>query len=311
MKRSKFWFRVGIVTTVIFILIIVGIFVERFNETPKQNSKADQQTISKQDSSKKKEEVTYPLKVTFVKEPSLDVLSAYLVDAESNKILYSKKPDATFFPASTTKLMTVLVALDYYKPGEIIEVPKIFVEGTKLGLVPKAQFSLEELVKAALIASANDAAEVIAQGGKINYEQFIDSMNKKAQHLGMKDTHFTNPTGLHDQNHYSTARDLVILAREAMKNKLISTVVSQKKATVASVDGTYTYKVVNTNELLGKLGVNGIKTGTTKEAGQVLIISSGSGKKHIIGTVLSSKDRFSDMKKLISYVFANYSWDVR
>lgn len=249
----------------------------------------------------------YPEKIFAVNSPILNADSAIAVDADSGVILFEKNSDKKAFPASTTKLMTALVALERYKPSDTLVVKIGAVEGNLSGLVPGEKISVSNLIYAALVPSGNDAAYALANG-EGDLEQFIDAMNKKAEMLSMTNTHFTNPAGLHNTNHYSTARDLAELGKVALQDPLITKVVGTPETVISNQERTLWHELKTTNQLLGLEGIDGIKTGFTEEALGALIVSSKKNGRNIITVVLRSEDRFTDTLNLLNYVFGAYRW---
>ncbi len=249
----------------------------------------------------------YPvIKTQFV--PKISATGAIIMDADSKVVLYSKNPDIRFSPASTTKLMTALTALDIFNPTDILTVKIASREGSIIGLVSGETLSLESLIYAMLLPSANDAAYTIAQNYPAGYEKFIDLMNSKAKDLELSSTHYGDPAGLMDSQNYTTPFDLARLASFAVSNPLIKDVVATKQKVITDTTGTYVYRVENLNELLGVDGVNGVKTGYTQEAGQVLVTSKVEKGKTIIIVIMGSENRFLDTQKLLDLVHDNLSF---
>lgn len=249
----------------------------------------------------------YPvIKTNFI--PKISALGAIIMDADSKIVLYSKNPDLRFSPASTTKLMTALTALDHFKPNDILTVRIASREGSIIGLFSGESLTLESLIYAMLLPSANDAAFTVAQNYPKGYERFIEQMNQKAKDLELLNTHYGDPAGLLDRQNYTTAFDLARLASFAVSNPLIKKVVATKEKIITDTSGTFIYRVENLNELLGVNGVNGVKTGYTEEAGEVLVTSKIEKGKTIIIVIMGSEDRFLDTGKLLDLVDNNLSF---
>jgi D-alanyl-D-alanine carboxypeptidase (penicillin-binding protein 5/6) len=213
-------------------------------------------------------------------------------------------------PASTTKLLTALVALDTYSLDDVVTVKNLMSDGQVMGLVPNEQITVENLLYGMLIYSGNDAGYALADYYPGGLDKFVEAMNIKAQKLHLTMSHFTNPVGFDDAAHKTTAEDLAMLATYALTNKTIAKMVAIPEITVSDVTHTYFHKLSNVNELLGKIpGVAGIKTGWTEEAGQNLITLIERNGRRVIIVVLHSTDRFGDTIKLINWTFANYRWD--
>ncbi|OGM05819.1 hypothetical protein A2125_01945 [Candidatus Woesebacteria bacterium GWB1_43_5] len=251
--------------------------------------------------------------------PVISAQAILVQDLDSGVSLYEKNPDILVLPASTTKIITSLVAMDYYQPKNVLTVSGVLVEGQKMGLVSGEKISVNDLLYGLLVYSANDAAEALAQnycdnnvtttGQNCGRNYFIDAMNKKAHELGLKNTKFTNPSGLDGNSHYSTARDLVIVSAEAMKNPFFAQIVATTEKVVKSMDNKIVHKLININELLGKVdGVLGVKTGWTEGARENLVTYVDRGGKKVMIALLGSQDRFGETEELINWIFDNYEW---
>lgn len=239
----------------------------------------------------------------------LSAKSAVVIDVDSGIILYQKYPNMRLLPASTTKIMTALIALENYKLDEILEVAGLKIDGNSVGLAAGEQITVENLLKGLLIGSGNDAAQVLAENFAGGMSGFVWAMNQKAVELKLENTHFTNPIGLDEEGHYSTAIDLAKLAVVALKNPTVSEIVSTPELEIADITGTKVHRLKNTNELVGKLdGVKGIKTGWTQNAGECLVALTERNQKRIISVILGSTNRFGETENLISWVFENFDW---
>ncbi|OGC65097.1 hypothetical protein A2326_04075 [candidate division WWE3 bacterium RIFOXYB2_FULL_41_6] len=244
--------------------------------------------------------------------PYVTSLSAIVADRRNDKILYSKNSGVILPPASTTKLMTAIVALDVYDLDETVKmVPECSsVESTKVFLWEGMSYYARDLINAMLVGSAGDAACVLARN-KVEYELFLRKMNDKASALGMKSTNFSNPIGLDGDNgeHVSTAEDLYLLAKAAIKDPFIRKAIRTQEYTLTSVNKEFRTKVQNTNKALWEVeGTLGIKTGTTEGAGEVLLYEYADLEKDLVIVVMASSDRFGDTYKLLDWVNEKYSW---
>jgi len=252
------------------------------------------------------EEAQLPIiKTEFV--PNISAQGAIIMDADSKVVLYSKNPDLRFSTASTAKIMTALTAVDYFKPEDILTVQNATDEGSVLGLTQGERFTFENLLYAMLLPSANDAALAISQnypGGEV---AFVEKMNAKAKFLNLYNTSYADPAGLVDAGDYTTPFDLARLASFAVKNPEIKKIVGTKEIVVSDTYGNV-FPLENLNKLLGVDGVNGVKTGFTGEAGEVLVTSKLEKGKTIIIVVMGSVDRFSDTEKLLDLVSNNLSY---
>src|SRR3989339_1171142 len=257
-------------------------------------------------------EKIYPLKFGTQPPPELSAISAGVFERRSGKVLFSQLPEEKLAPASTTKLMTALVALELYSPEEKVIVPYFCtnIDSTKAYLPADEQFLARELIYTMLIGSAGDAACSLATS-KVSYSEFVDKLRQKAAVLGMKNTNFVNPIGLDGFNgvHYSTVSDLYLLALASLSNETVQDAVKTQEFTVKSLTSDFTYTVTNTNRFLSEIpGTIGIKTGTTVGAGEVLIYGWQDKKRELVIIVMGSQDRFSDTRNLLNWVLDNYAW---
>ena len=243
------------------------------------------------------------------KYPVISAESAMAVDLNSGVYLYEKDPQRPLLPASTTKIITALVALDTYQLDQVLMVGNVDVIGQKMGLVTGEQITFRNLLDGLLVYSSNDAAEVLAQNFPSGREMFIYQMNNKAKEMGLKNTHFANPTGLDDATQFSTTKDLIVISKIAMRNPIFAEVVGTKEKIVKSIDGRFTHNLVNINKLLGNVeGVLGVKTGWTENARENLVTYIERGDKKIMIAVLGSQDRFGETKELIDWIFESFIW---
>lgn len=241
--------------------------------------------------------------------PVLSAQSVMSVDLVSGVTLYEKDPNKALLPASTTKIVTALVAIDTYGENQVLKVGKTSVEGQKMGLVTGEEIKFIDLLNGLLIYSANDAAEVLAQNYPSGRDGFITAMNKKIKDLGLNNTHFSNPTGLDNGEQYTTTRDLIMVSKLAMKNPVFAKIVGTKEKTVKSVDGKISHRLVNINKLLDDVpGVLGVKTGWTENARENLVSYIDRDNKKVMTVVLGSSDRFGETKELIEWIYQSYSW---
>lgn len=243
--------------------------------------------------------------------PVVSAQAVLAVDLGSRVSLYEKDADKKLLPASTTKIVTALVAMDYFYDDQVLEVGDIRVIGQKMGLIKGERIKVIDLLNGLLVYSANDAAEVLAQNYMDGRQSFIDSMNRKARELHLSSSNFANPTGLDGNGDeiYSSARDLTRVSEIAMKNPEFAKIVGTEKITVTSVDGKIVHRLTNVNELLGRVaGVSGVKTGWTENARENLVTYIERDGHQIMIAVLGSQDRFGETRELIDWIFANYEW---
>ncbi len=253
-----------------------------------------------------------PLKRPDGTKPQISAIAAVVYDVKSGKVLYSKNADEKLAPASTTKLMTALVALDTYDLNEKIKIPAdcTEIDSTKAWIPAGDEIKVRDALYAMLIGSAGDVACTLASV-KIPYNLFIEKMNNKAGDINMYSSHFVNPIGLDGfkGSHYSTANDLYKLAAFAISNETVRNIVSTKEYTIKSLNSAFSTTVYNTNSLLWQIPQSiGIKTGTTAGAGEVLIYGWRDDKKELIVVVMGSFDRFYDTRALLNWTLSNYVW---
>ncbi len=240
--------------------------------------------------------------------PDLSARSAVLIEACSGEILISKNSDQRMPMASTTKIMTALVALENGDISERIKISPsaVGIEGSSVYLCADEVLTLEELLYAMMLESANDAAAAIAIhiGGSI--EGFADMMNAKAREMGLCDTHFENPHGLDRETHYTTASELALIAREALKNDTFKTIVSTHKKTIPSSDSGVRL-LINHNKLLDRYdGAIGVKTGFTKKSGRCLVSAAERDGTTFIAVTIGAPDDWNDHAKLLDCGFEHY-----
>ncbi|MDO8515367.1 MAG: D-alanyl-D-alanine carboxypeptidase family protein, partial [bacterium] len=247
----------------------------------------------------------YPVKITNVMPPEITASAAAVFDFDSGVPLFQKAVNRRLKPASITKLMTALVALDVYQPEDIITITNLaLLPGeAKMGLKIGDQITVNNLLYGMLVPSGNDAAYVLAD----NYPGFINLMNLKAVKLNMTHTYFNNPAGRDELNHYTTVSDLGILARAALNNKLIAQIVKTNWTVVYDITGLKRYPLQNVNQLLVNYwGTIGIKTGYTQEANQCLVAAVSRRNQTLISIILGSADRFGESIQLLNWGFTNF-----
>ena len=240
--------------------------------------------------------------------PEISAKGAIIMDANSKIVLYSKNPNLRFSTASTAKLMTAVVGSQYFKMNDTLTVKTASVEGSALGLYQGETLSFENLLYAMLLPSANDAALAISQNYPGGKAAFVNKMNKMTKNFKLSNTHFGDPAGLFDREDYTTPFDLARLAAFSIQNKKIQSIVSTKEKVITDTTGGNVYYLNNLNQLLGIDGVNGIKTGYTQEAGQVLVTSKKEGEDTLIIVVMGSEDRFLDTRVLLEMIRDNVTY---
>lgn len=247
---------------------------------------------------------------------------AILIDADSKQILYDKSADKKLFPASTTKIMTMIIMFEAINNKKISFEDQVTTSkyaasmgGSQVYLEEGESMSLEDMFKSIAIASANDASVAVSEYIAGSTNKFVEMMNQKAKELNLKNTHFENVTGLHDNNHYTCPYDLAMMASYLIKiggDKLLS--VTSLYDSYIREDTKQSFWLVNTNKLL-KLyeGVDGLKTGYTKEAGYCLVTTAKRDGQRLVGVVMKEsepKTRNEEMCNLLDYGFNNYKREI-
>jgi len=247
---------------------------------------------------------------------------AILIDADSKQILYDKNADKKLFPASTTKIMTMIIMFEAINNKKISFDDQVTTSkyaasmgGSQVYLEEGENMSLEDMFKSIAIASANDASVAVSEYIAGSTNKFVEMMNQKAKELNLKNTHFENVTGLHDNNHYTCPYDLAMMASYLIKiggNKLLS--ITSLYDSYIREDTKQSFWLVNTNKLL-KLynGVDGLKTGYTKEAGYCLVTTAKRDGQRLVGVVMKEsepKKRNEEMCNLLDYGFNNYKREI-
>ena len=246
--------------------------------------------------------------------PILDSPSYLVMDPDTQTIIYGRNVHARRAPASTTKMITILLALEMGNPNDLVTIShRACVEsGSGLGLCEGEKVPLWDLARATIVKSGNDGAFAIAEhlGGSI--QGFADLMNQRAHQLGMNDTHFANPDGMPDDNHYSSAFDLALLASEAMKQDDFRDWVSSKEVHFDTFGNRSDVKFENTNQLLDMYPfANGVKTGYTDLAGFCVVASATFREKTLIAVVLGCErnQQWPEAIQLFDYGFILYDPD--
>lgn len=249
------------------------------------------------------------------------------MDADSSQVIYEKNANKKLYPASTTKIMTGILAIELGNLDDIVTIDNEIVhltDGSHIALEAGEQLTLEELLNALLIESANDSALAIAKHISGSIDVFVNLMNEKAKEIGAKNTHFVNPNGLHDDEHYSTAYDLALMGQYAMKNDTFKNIVKNYTYTIPVTNKKneprflksanrliYSTRKININGNAVPIkydGATGIKTGYTKKAQSCLVSSVNKDNRNLISVVLKSngENLFLDTHKLFNFGFENF-----
>lgn len=289
-----------VLTLLIMLSTIIVIFVfEKQNHVALQTSK---QNVANSEENKNSNKIN---------NPELNARIALIYDRASGRIIYEKNGNKQTPMASTTKILTAIVTLENadLKETVTIESKAAGIGGSRLGLKKNDKITVNDLLYGLMLRSGNDAAVALAihVGGSI--EGFADMMNKKAEELGLTNSHFVVPHGLDNEGHYTTAYELAKMADYALNIPKFKEIVSNKSATIY-ING-YPKAINNTNKLLGSVsGVYGVKTGFTNDAGRCLVSSCKRGELDIITVIIgadTNNQRTADTKELIEYAFNNFS----
>lgn len=245
----------------------------------------------------------------------INAKSAILMEYNTGKVLYESNADLRLAPASITKIMTLILVMEAIEGGRLSLDDKITASdhaasmgGSQIWLEPGEVMTVNDLLKATVIASANDATVALAEAVSGSEEVFVKLMNEKADALGMESTHFVNSYGLDDDEHLTTAYDVALMSRELLKHELIREYSTVRIDSLRNGES----ELTNTNKLIRYYdGCFGLKTGTTSKAGSCLAATAERDNLTLIAVVLgspTSKDRFTGCQKLLDFGFANYSY---
>ena len=241
--------------------------------------------------------------------PHITAKGAVVVDMDTGTVLYSRNADKQLEMASTTKIMTAILILESLPLDQIVKVPAaaVSVSGSTLGFNRGESFTVEQLLYAMLVPSANDAAVTLAVAEAGSVKAFVAKMNARAAEMGLANTHFVNDCGLHAADHYSSAGDMAKIASYAMHNPVFRRIVSTREYTLPHAGGVAPRVIKTSNELLQDYDwVNGIKTGSTPYADYCLVSSATKDGLTLISVVLGAKDqdtREAESKALLTYGF--------
>lgn len=290
-----------IISLIILLIICTSnIIIFADDEIEEYNKKIDNNEINK----------TIETSANLNDEPKINSRSAVVIDRKSKNIIYGKNENVKKAMASTTKIMTAMVVIQNTNLNNIVDISKkaAGTGGSRLGLKAGDKITVKDLLYGLLLRSGNDCAVALAEYVAGSVKEFSNLMNQNAQMLGLNNTHFVTPHGLDEEEHYTTAYELAILADYALNNEVFAQIVNTKSYTININKNSKTLN--NTNELLGNLnGVYGVKTGFTNGAGRCLVTSIKRGNLDVICVVLGAdtkKDRTRDSAKLIEYTFNKY-----
>jgi D-alanyl-D-alanine carboxypeptidase (penicillin-binding protein 5/6) len=307
-------------------LLLVSAFLFNFGvlaeKSSQKDTKSEQTVTSKETDSENGENSKTSSKSEF---PKPRAKSAVVIDANSGDTIYAQEAEKKLSPAGTSNIMTAVIALENASLGDAYTVTEDALANVKydqpqLGIKVGETYTLEQLLYAILLNSDNDAANAIAIGISGTIDAFVEKMNKKAEDLGLSNTHFANPTGLQNENHYISAGDLAALARYAMQNPDFRNIVKTQKYDMQTPHGAQT--LLSTNHLVSRYkypyhyytGAIGIKSGNSADAGYCLVSAAEKNSLYIISVVMGcdntdAKDgaySFTDTAKMLDYIFENY-----
>lgn len=249
------------------------------------------------------------VKAVSVGKLNVDARCAIAMDSDTKAVLYEKNANSIVPMASTTKIMTALVAIKYGNLDRKFTVSKraAAIRGSVVGYKLGEEITLKELLYGLMFRSGNDAAITIAEGIGGNVDNFIKLMNEYACEIGAVNSHFETPHGLDREFHYCTAYDLALITAKAKENKIFNDIVSTKDIAASQYGFTRAYH--NINKILYQIpGANGVKTGYTGKAGKCLVTSVDIGGHDVIFVVLNCTPRWKETKKMYDYIMKNYSY---
>ncbi|MBU0999800.1 D-alanyl-D-alanine carboxypeptidase [Patescibacteria group bacterium] len=300
-----YFYSVGLILLAIFIATVIPLAVELGEneltslQIPRNNSRVA--GIQK---------YNIPPVVKGLPAPIVSSRAVFIEDLATNTILYQKNANIPFPIASTTKIMTALVGIEYFKQNSILTIgSSANIPGSRVGLIFGENLSFRSLLYGMLLNSGNDAAFALAENYPGGVLGFVSAMNKKVLELNLRNTHFDNPAGFDSPDHYSSAADLAKITEEALKNSQLAKIFATKETNIVSLDKKYSHQLFNLNKLLTRInGVIGVKTGTTDQAKENLVTLIERNGHRVLIVVLGSDDRFGETTRLIDWTFVNVNW---
>lgn len=240
-------------------------------------------------------------------DPFPEAATAYRVEVDG-RLVWERQANRRLPPASLTKLMTALLVLDDYHPQAEVTISRTATSetGNRLGLRHGDNFHVEDLLAAALLHSANDACRALAEHVAASEARFVQRMNRRARELGMHNTSFTNACGHDAPGHYSSARDLALLANEMLKHRALLELTAKQQVKISALNAPRDYRFANKNALIGRYrGALGIKTGYTPKAGKCLVAYAERGSTRVLLVLLHGGDRWWDAVDILDIAFAH------
>ncbi len=239
--------------------------------------------------------------------PSVSAEAAIVIESSTGRVIHNKNAHKRLPMASTTKIMTAICAIENTNPDTLITVndAAVGIEGSSVYLARGEKITIKDLIYAMMLNSGNDAATALAYEVSGSVESFAELMNKTARSIGAKDTHFTNPSGLYEEDHYTTAQDLAMISAYALKNPLFARIVSTREKTITNGEKDYPRKLRNHNRLLSSYdGCIGVKTGYTKKCGRCLVSCASRDGVKLICVSLNAPNDWQDHTLLLDYGFS-------
>jgi D-alanyl-D-alanine carboxypeptidase len=251
-----------------------------------------------------------PLKISSGSVPAVTAESIVVIDEASGQVLYGFNEHASAPMASITKIATAIVALEHSNLNDIVKVkydPEELVDSTAMGCLPGEWYTMEDLLYGLMLPSGNDAALAIANHVAGSKEAFVGMMNDKVKELGLTDTHFANPHGLDEKNHYSSAYDMAMLARYGMTTSQAFRNLAAAK--YWDIHGSKSYRIYNLNRLLQNYQyADGVKIGYTDNAGRTTVASATYEGHRVYVAFLHGSDIVNDVVPMFKYAYSNYEW---
>lgn len=282
----------------------------------------EKQEIKKEPQEEKKNKETNHEQNLVSYGPEIKAEAAFLINPSTNTVIYEKNADVRMYPASTTKIMTAYLALIKLDLSKELTASSTAVDidrdGSNMGLSQGEVLTGKQLLESLMIHSANDAANVLAEAVAGSITEFVELMNSTAAELGMKNTHFANPHGYHDEKHYTTARDMAILAKKAMENETFAEMSAMTSLVIPPTNKYKTERIFRTrNSLINPYSdislqyrfATGIKTGHTSNAGYCFVGSAERNELDLISVVFNCPNfnqSFKDTKALFEYAYSEY-----
>ena len=283
------------------ILILVFLFTQPCSAASSNSSSQKKSTSSNATTSSTKKSDPFP-----------KAASSYLIQV-NGKTIWAHNPDRKLPIASITKIMTAIIVLEHCQLDDVVTISNSVTAetGTRLWLKPGEKLKVRDLLAAALINSACDACVALADHVAGSQSRFVEMMNTRASELGLKNTHFQNAAGHDHAENYSTANEITILAKTALKNQFFAEMVSTERKKISTINGKRTFQLKNTNDMLGTFeGTKGVKTGFTSKAGKCLVSLASKKGIRVMLVLLNSPQRWQKADEMMKKAFSVNRVDV-